>query len=349
MNIGKCFICLEEKRLWKKDRNGNRICSKCYSDNIQKKDFCDKCKIFKPIHKYIDSNPICKSCCGRYFYITEICTICGKINPVQKRLDTGPICRKCYKKNYVKKEICSLCGEFLNVQMRDLNNNSICIKCYSKNYTYKKRECGICKRINRIYKNIDGKDVCGKCYEFFRKKEICSKCGIESIVKIRKDGFPICNICYKKYYVKKKVCSGCNKIKAIYKSDKMFCRSCYNKERYFNDYNYRTTILVRNRINSAIKNYVIGGKIKSLDKYGIDLQPIIKYLLPFPENIKEYHIDHIIPVFAFDLNDPEQFKLAFLPENHQWLKTKENLQKGAKFNPEELEEFKRKMKDKYNL
>jgi hypothetical protein len=43
-----------------------------------------------------------------------------------------------------------------------------------------------------------------------------------------------------------------------------------------------------------------------------------------------YHIDHIVPLAAFDLTDENQVRLAFAPENHQWLLAKENLETGAR-------------------
>ena len=46
----------------------------------------------------------------------------------------------------------------------------------------------------------------------------------------------------------------------------------------------------------------------------------------------EFHIDHIIPLSSFDLNDSEQIKIAFAPENYQWLTAKENLIKSNKLN-----------------
>lgn len=80
----------------------------------------------------------------------------------------------------------------------------------------------------------------------------------------------------------------------------------------------------------ALEYYSQTGKMWKSEKYGIDYKVIIEHLNPFPENIKEYHIDHIIPLSLFDLNNKEQIKRAFSPENHQWLTIKENLEKGNK-------------------
>ena len=66
-------------------------------------------------------------------------------------------------------------------------------------------------------------------------------------------------------------------------------------------------------------------------KYGINYKAIIEHLKPFPENISEFHIDHIKPLCSFNLEDPEEIKIAFAPENHQWLTIQENLSKGGRY------------------
>ena len=68
----------------------------------------------------------------------------------------------------------------------------------------------------------------------------------------------------------------------------------------------------------------------SSKKYGIDWKKVIEHLKPFPENIGDFEIDHIIPLHTFDLNYPEQVKKAFAPENLQWLLRIENRKKSGK-------------------
>lgn len=92
---------------------------------------------------------------------------------------------------------------------------------------------------------------------------------------------------------------------------------------------WRLSCLLRKSINK----YAQTGKIMSSKKYGIDYGAIIAHLGPHPNTLGikgKFHIDHIVPLSIFDLNDPEQIKLAFAPENHQWLEAKKNMKKHNK-------------------
>jgi hypothetical protein len=70
------------------------------------------------------------------------------------------------------------------------------------------------------------------------------------------------------------------------------------------------------------------GKTKSrtLKMYGINAQKIVDVLGQRPGT--EYQLDHIRPITSYDLNDPEQVKIAYSPENLQWLKGTENIRKS---------------------
>jgi hypothetical protein len=90
-------------------------------------------------------------------------------------------------------------------------------------------------------------------------------------------------------------------------------------------------INLRNRVVRALKMFTEKGKVYSCGGYGIDIRAIVRYLGPCPGARNEWHIDHIRPLASFDLTDPEQVRLAFAPENHQWLPATLNLSKGAKY------------------
>ena len=95
------------------------------------------------------------------------------------------------------------------------------------------------------------------------------------------------------------------------------------------NYQYRIRHLLRNQLRNALNKYG-DGKIYSSNKYGIDYNAIIEHLKPFPQNMQEYHIDHINPLYFFDLTDSNNVKEAFSPSNLRWLTAKENLSLGGK-------------------
>jgi hypothetical protein len=97
-----------------------------------------------------------------------------------------------------------------------------------------------------------------------------------------------------------------------------------------NNPNYRIAGLIRTRLWKALQLYG-NGKIYSSKKYGVNYTAIINHLGPKPDDGKEYHIDHIRPLCSFDLRDLNQIKLAFAPENHQWLIAEENWKFGGRF------------------
>jgi len=87
---------------------------------------------------------------------------------------------------------------------------------------------------------------------------------------------------------------------------------------------------LRRSLNHAMNKYSKTGKIMSSKKYGINWEEVIEQLKPFPENLKEFEIDHITPLHSFNLNDSKQIKRAFAPDNLQWLTISENRIKGGK-------------------
>jgi len=89
---------------------------------------------------------------------------------------------------------------------------------------------------------------------------------------------------------------------------------------------HRLKVIIRFTINKYIKT----GKIMPSLKYGINCQEIINYLNPLPENLSDYHIHHIKPLFTFNFINKDgstnfkEIKKAFSPENHKLLLIEEH-------------------------
>ena len=83
---------------------------------------------------------------------------------------------------------------------------------------------------------------------------------------------------------------------------------------------------LKGRIRAGFSRYSLGTKSMSCSEYGIDFEAI--YLRIGPRPSAKHHLDHIIPLFMFDLSIPEQVKLAHVPNNLRWVEGKINLKKN---------------------
>jgi hypothetical protein len=143
------------------------------------------------------------------------------------------------------------------------------------------------------------------------------------------DGMMRCNKCRKVF-----VFSNVNFTQRSFKQNICsFCRSKNLKRRMSHIKNNEyLKLILRTRINAAFKRYSQAKrKSKSANEYGIDYQAIIDHIGYCPGNREDYHIDHVLPLSLFNFDDPEQVRIAFLPENHQWLLKEENISKSNKF------------------
>ena len=122
-------------------------------------------------------------------------------------------------------------------------------------------------------------------------------------------------------------------------------RRRFNK-RYTEDENFRIKTNFRNRIRKVLNGN--SKSAKTIELLGCTIEEFKKYLekqfYPNPDTGEQmtwsnygfygWHIDHIKPCDVFDLSDPKQQKECFNYKNQQPLWAKENLTKGAIWNPE---------------
>ncbi len=110
-------------------------------------------------------------------------------------------------------------------------------------------------------------------------------------------------------------------------------KNIWEKNKSETDVNYNIKRKLRVRVWHAFQRYIETGKIMNSKEYGINYSKIIKKLideLPKDFNDMNYEIDHIKPLCSFDLRDLEQVKIAFAPENHQWLEENIHREKSKK-------------------
>jgi len=131
-----------------------------------------------------------------------------------------------------------------------------------------------------------------------------------------------------------------NKLK---KYKKNYAKNYWNREEVKSyQKRYKKNLLENNKsllIGKRVRCFVLWiinyhkktGRIINSKKYPLDIKGIISHLGLPPDNEYVWHIDHIKPLCDFDLEDSNQFREAFAPENHQWLTAEENLSKGSKY------------------
>jgi len=330
-----CSECGEIRRVEKRTADKSPICDRCYKKHHAKKKMCSICGKIQIIEKNIDDKVLCGRCNKiGYSPPKKICSLCNRLGIIRKVEGNKKICSKCYKS---PPKNCSVCGRNKKVNVY-VNDQPVCGTCYKG----KKENCIICNKVKEVYLRNENGVVCKKCYR--PPKKICSLCGKNKEVNKLENNKPICISCYK---TPKRICVDCKKMKHTYGYDYnhgALCHICFVRFYRKNNEASRLKGLLRCRVGQAFKSYSKNGKMKPSKKYGIDYGAIVKHLGPCPGNREDYHIDHIFPLSAFDFNIEEQVKLAFVPENHQWLKKEDNLSKNAKYNKDELNESTRKYK-----
>lgn len=216
----------------------------------------------------------------------------------------------------------------------------LCIKCYKP----PKEKCVKCCKLRRVNsRDNKGNPFCGVCYnKNYRPKKNCVICGKLKIIAKMDNNNPICYICYEKEYRSEEDCVDCKKLKKIEERDENnnpICKLCYKKRRREDNEKYAIMCKLRSRLHNAFREFSKTGKIKKSKEYGINYQAIFEHIGVCPGEREKYHIDHILPLSAFNFDDEVHIKAAFAPGNHQWLKKDENLNKSSKYDNKLFEEY----------
>ena len=114
-------------------------------------------------------------------------------------------------------------------------------------------------------------------------------------------------------------------------------RRAHDATRYYNDINYRLRVLLRARLWLALKkNSKLGSAVRDL---GCTINEFREYLESLFtegmtwENFGKWSLDHIIPLYKFDLTDRDQFLRACNFTNIQPMWLAENMSKGDRISP----------------
>jgi len=164
------------------------------------------------------------------------------------------------------------------------------------------------------------------------------------------------------------ICNNCNINKSItdYYKGKKICIICSNEKRrnkYDNDEIYRKRVTketlkyrknkgwvensleqLKKKVRSNICRYISSKSKRTMEYLGCSREEYLKWLLNNNNNYSlenhgtEWHIDHVIPLSKFNLENEEEQQIAFNWRNTMPLSAKENLKKNSKIIPEQIQE-----------
>lgn len=112
---------------------------------------------------------------------------------------------------------------------------------------------------------------------------------------------------------------------------------------------FRLSNNLRQNFNHGMNMYSKSGKIQRAREYGIDYNKIITFLQPTIEKLRTNHVDHIIPVSHFDLNNELDIVICFSAENLQWLPAQENYNKHNMVRVQDINELRRRIVEEDSL
>jgi len=245
-----------------------------------------------------------------------------------------------------------------------LNTDKTCSKCgETKLFEKFIKDRNICKccrntKVREKYKNIqinDAVQICNSCnqskplIEIVKNRTICKECNnSQRRMKYQSDEehrlkliqqatvFKHCKVLERRQKKLEEIgegnkkCSNCSTIKpeCRFRHNRLKCKDCERDEPVEKFKRY-----IRSRIHSALKKKKDKHTIEYL---GCDSSEYLQWILTYNENYtlenhgKIWHIDHVIPISKFDLDNEEQQMIAFNWRNTMPLTAKENLSKNNK-------------------
>jgi len=250
----------------------------------------------------------------------KCCSKCGESKPLDRIVKNRNVCKDCcnvrkkekYKELVINNETnqtCNTCNQSKSVSSF-IKNRAIC------------KDCNNQRRKNK-YNNDEEhrKKTIQQASEFKQKKIVERK-------KIKLEEIGEGN----------KKCSVCSTIKPSdkFRHNRLKCKDC---ER--DDPIEKFKRNVRSRIHIALKRNKEWHTVKYL---GCTSHEYIQWICKYDENYnlenhgKLWHIDHVIPLSRFNLEDKEEQMIAFNWRNTMPLSAHENLSKNAKILKPQIEQ-----------
>ena len=138
-----------------------------------------------------------------------------------------------------------------------------------------------------------------------------------------------------------KKCSNCLEIKHKdkFRYNRLKCRNCERDEPLS-----KLKRSIRSRIFDSLNNKNHKKELNTINYLGCNSTEYFEWLLNYNSDYtlenrgKEWHIDHVIPLSKFNMEDKEQQLVAFNWRNTMPLSVKENLSKNNKILPHQIEQ-----------
>ena len=252
---------------------------------------------------------------------------------------------------------CSKCGQTKIENMFILKRN-ICKECRNKTNREKykalkincelDKKCNICNIVKLLPLFVKNRNICVDCNNLKRriKYQIDDEHRIKLIQKstefkqkriIAKHQQKIAEL-----GIDNKQCSCCDVIKhkTHFRHNRLKCKDCERDEPI-----EKLKRVIRSRIISALKN-----KNKhSVEYLGCNIPDYLNWLLNNDSRYilenrgTEWHIDHVIPLSRFNLENEEQQLIAFNWRNTMPLSCEENLKKNNKIIKSQIEQHYKKL------
>ena len=217
--------------------------------------------------------------------------------------------------------------------------------------------CSICHISNELYRMNEGTDICKICFNNlkrrekyknnieFREKAIKDATEFKQKKKAERDKIKEAKIKELEEEIGEEntICKYCKKVKekTRFRHNRLKCKDCERddpKEKFNRN--------IRSRIYIALKN-----KTEHTIKYlGCSTSEYIKWIGYHIEDFtledfgKKWHVDHVIPLSRFDLEDDDEVFIAFNWRNTMPLSVKENLTKNNKILPQQIKKHVKTLK-----
>jgi len=265
--------------------------------------------------------------------------------------DTKPLDEKCCSRCGEKKEvdkfiknrnICKICNNKRRIEIRDNAIENIDAETNQK--------CNTCNETKSIASFIKCRKICLDCNNNKRRLRYQTD-GDHRSKTIQKAGEFKHNKRLERRKLKQqeigennKKCSVCFTIKPKerFRYNRLRCKDCERDEPIYK--------LSRN-VRRTVWNALVKKDKHTIEYLGISTKEYLDWLLSINEKYTldnrgtEWHIDHVIPLSKFNLEDKAQQLIAFNWRNTMPLSVKENLSKNCKIIKTQIEQHYKKLVD----